>query len=177
MNQKNYIWAIIIVAILLVGGFLMYNNRPNSEVATDQTVTQPTETENMMEGGAMMGPAENEVMSESPGSQQAVQKSGSYQNYSSATLQSEHAAGNKVVLFFHAPWCPFCREADSAFSSNEDKIPSGVTVLKIDYDSNSELRKKYGITTQHSFVQINPDSELVTKWIGGDIDNLIKFVK
>jgi hypothetical protein len=52
-----------------------------------------------------------------------------------------------------------------------------VTVLKIDYDSNTQLKQKYGVTYQHTFVQIDNNESLVTKWNGGDIDNLIKYLQ
>jgi thiol-disulfide isomerase/thioredoxin len=102
---------------------------------------------------------------------------GNYGDYSPDTVATEQRAGHKVVLFFHAPWCPFCRAADVAFKEKASQIPAGVTVLKIDYDSNKELRTKYGITYQHTFVQIDNNGELVSKWNGGDVDNLIKYLK
>ena len=86
-----------------------------------------------------------------------MQKTGSYKDYSIATVEAEQKAGNKVVLFFHAPWCPFCKAANTEFMSRANEIPSGVTVLKTDYDSNSELKQKYGVTYQHTFVQIDND--------------------
>lgn len=106
-----------------------------------------------------------------------MQKSGSYKDYSTATVESEQAAGNKVVLFFHATWCPFCKAANIAFLEHASEIPAGVTVLKTDYDSNIELRQKYGVTYQHTFVQIDSDENMITKWNGGDVDNVKKYVK
>jgi thiol-disulfide isomerase/thioredoxin len=134
------------------------------------------------EGGSLRGDemvelTDNSTMQSNKDKNEAMQKSGNYQDYSASRVSTEQAQGNKVVLFFYAPWCPFCRTADAAFKANVGKIPGGVTVLKIDYDSNKELRTKYGVTTQHSFVQIDNNQELVTKWIGGDVDNLIKFIK
>jgi thioredoxin 1 len=104
-------------------------------------------------------------------------KPGQYKDYSTETVKAEQEAGNKVVLFFHAPWCPFCKAADLAFRAKVNQIPSGVTILKIDYDSSKDLRTKYGVTYQHTFVQIDNSGNLVTKWNGGDIANVIKYVK
>ena len=83
----------------------------------------------------------------------------------------------KLVLFFHAPWCPFCKTADGEFQSRTSEIPAGVAVLKTDYDSNTSLKQKYGVTYQHTFVQVDDDENLVSKWNGGDIDNLKKYLK
>jgi thiol-disulfide isomerase/thioredoxin len=93
------------------------------------------------------------------------------------TVAAEQSSGNKVVLFFHAPWCPFCRAANTAFLQRADEIPSGVVVLKTDYDTNTELKRKYGVTYQHTFVQIDANGNQVSKWNGGDIDNLKKYLK
>jgi hypothetical protein len=39
--------------------------------------------------------------------------------------------------------------------------------LKTDYDSNIDLRKKYGVTSQHTFVQIDSSGNLIKKWVWG----------
>jgi hypothetical protein len=49
--------------------------------------------------------------------------------------------------------------------------------LKTDYDSNNELKKKYGVTYQHTFVQIDSNGNMITKWNGGDIDTLKQNLK
>ncbi len=182
MNKTNSIWIAVAVAVILIGGYLMYSNRPQSDVESDQNNSESmmeleNDQSNEMRGDAMMEPVDNSMMQGDQSQPEAMQKSGSYQDYSVSRVSSEQEQGNKVVLFFHAPWCPFCRTADTAFKANLDKIPSGVTVLKTDYDSNTELRTKYGVTYQHTFVQIDSEGNQITKWTGGDIDNLIKFVK
>ena len=104
-------------------------------------------------------------------------KTGEYKDYSTETLSVAQAAGHKVVLFFYAPWCPFCRAADADFQAHGDKIPVGVTVLRTSYDNETALKQKYGVTYQHTFVQIDNNGDLVTKWISGDTDLLAKNIK
>jgi thiol-disulfide isomerase/thioredoxin len=90
---------------------------------------------------------------------------------------------SKVVLFFYANWCPTCIPVDKEFKAMEEKIPEGVTVIRVNYndpdtDSNEkELSKKYGITYQHTFVQIDADGNEITKWNGGAIDELLSNIK
>lgn len=96
--------------------------------------------------------------------------SGSYQDYSASKLAL--AEEGDVVLFFHANWCPTCRAADK--NLNAESIPDGLTILKIDYDSATDLRKKYKLTTQHSFVQVDKNGNLINKWIGSNSVNDIK---
>jgi len=98
---------------------------------------------------------------------------GVYTDYDSALLgQTEN-----TVLFFHASWCPSCRAADAALL-NEDFAQSDITLLKVDFDTARDLRKKYGVTGQHTFVQVDKDGELITKWSGGtNLDGIIDKLK
>lgn len=100
-----------------------------------------------------------------------------YGMYSTAAVQAAQANQSKVVLFFHADWCPFCIEADKQFNARLSEIPQNVTVLKTNYDTETALKKKYGITYQHTFVQIDTQGNLVSKWNGGDVENLKKYLK
>ena len=84
---------------------------------------------------------------------------------------------NKRVLFFHAGWCPTCKVANTEFEENIDDIPEDVVVLKTDYDTEKELKEKYGITYQHTFVQIDANGNEVAKWNGGGIDKLKSSIK
>jgi thiol-disulfide isomerase/thioredoxin len=173
MNSNNYVWLGIAVVIIIVGGVLMFQNRPaGNEMASDTSGSQLPE----IESADMNTAPEASQQSTTPTAEQAS-TAGTYQDYSPARVQSEQAQGKKVVLFFHADWCPYCRTADAAFKANLNQIPNDVTVLKLDYDSNTELRTQYGVTTQHTFVQIDSEGRQVAKWIGGDIDNLNKFIK
>lgn len=139
---------------------------------TGEITTMDTSKLTMMEG---MADSKDTDMMEKDAVMMA--KNGEYMDYSAATAAAESAEGHKVVLFFHAPWCPFCKAADTAFKAKLDQIPANVVVLKTDYDSNTALKQKYGVTYQHTFVQIDKDGNLVTKWNGGDLANLIKFIK
>lgn len=106
-----------------------------------------------------------------------IKTAGEYKLYSAENLNLSLAplakiigsenSSEKVVLFFNASWCPTCKAADKEFKSS--KIPDGVTILSVDYDLNTELRKKYGVTYQHTFVQIDGKGEIVKKWSGGGV--------
>lgn len=72
--------------------------------------------------------------------------------------------GTAVVYFFHASWCPTCRAAEEAIE--RDGIPDGLTVVKVDYDTETDLRREYGVTTQHTFVQVDADGAELAKWTG-----------
>lgn len=94
----------------------------------------------------------------------AMMKSGSYEAYAPEKLM--RAETGDVVLFFHASWCPSCRGLNADIEKNLSAIPSEVSILKVDYDTESELKKKYGVTYQHTLVQVTADGTLVKKWSG-----------
>lgn len=87
---------------------------------------------------------------------------GSYGTYDAAKLAM--ATTGKVVLFFHAPWCPICVAIEKDVTANIGKIPNGVHILKVDYDTATELKKKYGVTYQHTFVQVDASGKMLKKW-------------
>lgn len=95
----------------------------------------------------------------------AVMAKGSYEAYSADKVM--RAQTGDVVVFFHASWCPSCRGLDSDIQANMGSIPEGVTILKADYDKETELKKKYGVTSQHTLVQVDKDGNMIKKWSGG----------
>ena len=87
---------------------------------------------------------------------------------SQAEFESDTAqyAGGDVVLFFNASWCPTCRVADANF--REEAFPAGLTVVSVDFDDNQDLKVQYGVTVQHTFVQVDAAGNEVTKWTGSN---------
>lgn len=71
-----------------------------------------------------------------------------------------------VVLFFHADWCPKCRETDANLTSDPASLPDGLTVVKIDFDAETALRQQYGVTVQHTFVQVDASGQKIGAWTG-----------
>lgn len=84
-----------------------------------------------------------------------------YQTYSADTAKY---ADSKVVLFFTAPWCPTCQETNKNLDA--DGAPAGLTVVRVDYDSETDLKKQYGVTVQHSFVQVDGAGKKQKAWTG-----------
>lgn len=105
----------------------------------------------------------------------------SYVFYSEDTLKN--TIKNKRVLFFYANWCPTCRPVNEEFTANIDKIPTGVSVIRVNYNdtdtdkTEEALANKYGITYQHTFVQIDENGDEIAKWNGGGISELIQNLK
>jgi thiol-disulfide isomerase/thioredoxin len=89
---------------------------------------------------------------------------GSYTAYSPSAVTTALAAKKNVILFFHATWCPTCKAADATFK--KETPPANTVVFKVDYDTNKDLRSKYGVTYQHTFVSLNADETLKKKSSG-----------
>lgn len=91
---------------------------------------------------------------------------GSYITYADYTADKTSFDKGDVVLFFNALWCPTCKALTKDITANVSSIPSGTTIVSVDYDTSSELKKKYGITYQHTFVKIDPSGNQLKKWSG-----------
>lgn len=102
-----------------------------------------------------------------------MKKEGTYTDYSESMIGKYE----DTVLFFHANWCPSCRTADTNLKA-DDVAGSGIAILKVDYDNSTELKKKYGVTTQHTFVSVDVEGNLIKKWSGSnDLGDIIEKIK
>lgn len=187
MNQNNKNVLGIILVIIVVAGisFIAFasQNTPATEtqdvvekvqeIAEDTTVSEEMPTIGEISNMAPTSPSTNTPSSTEEST--LTTTVGSYEAYSEDKIA--RAANGTVVLFFHAAWCPSCRALNTNIESNRSEIPAGVSILKTDYDSETELRKKYGVTTQHTLVQVDKDGNLIKKWSGGStLDSIISQI-
>ncbi len=97
----------------------------------------------------------------------ATATAGAYVEYSDDAIAQ---AEGRVLLFFHAPWCPQCRSVESDILAQG--VPDGVTIIKVDYDSRQDLRQQYGVTLQTTFVEVDADGAEVQKHVAYDDPHL-----
>lgn len=97
---------------------------------------------------------------------QQNEEPGSYLTFKDYEASKERFANADVVLFFNANWCSTCKIARDNIESNLESIPSNLAIVVVDFDNETDLRKKYGVTIQHTFVQIDKDGNLLAKWAG-----------
>ena len=173
---KPIIIIIIIVAIALVvmslDGGDSANTSTNSEQPQGVEVEKNSEemSDDEMDGGHNNEMTDDEMKKAPVGDQ-----SGSYEDYSAEKVAN---AEGRVVLFFHAGWCPTCRGQEKNILDSKADIPSDLTILKVNYDKETELKSKYGVRLQHSFVQVDSQGNALTKWAGGtDLDDVVKNLK
>lgn len=170
--MKMQYLALGLIAVFLIGGgfYFVTQSSPASveiESSQEQAKNMPKDTENMMKDevmidseGAMMEKNEGDMTEDAA----VMMKSGRYEPFAADKIKQ--ATKGPVVLFFKASWCPTCKAVDADIRKNADSLPTGTVILEVDYDNSSELKKKYGVTYQHTFVQVDPSGALVTKWSG-----------
>ena len=166
--MKNFKFVLMVLGLAIVGGGIYKFTttsikKPEVMMKKDSIVTEIPQKEVMEKKDDSM------MVDESENSR--------YIEYSKSVL--EKAATNRRVLFFYASWCPTCRPADASFIENISKIPENVTVIRVNYNDpetdqeEKDLAKKYGITYQHTFVEIDAQGKEIKKWNGGAIEELI----
>ncbi len=118
---------------------------------------------------------ESEVVGDSSTTQNTDSSRGNYVSYQNYEQEVEKYKDSRVVMFFNASWCSTCKIARDNFESSLDQIPLDLTIVVVDFDNSDDLRKKYGITVQHTFVQIDANGESLKKWSGSTtIDQIVK---
>ena len=157
LSMKAY-FAIGGIAVIIGMGFYVLNKPVKLQKNEEVTNT------------LMMKKSEGAVMEKQD--EKMMRKHGRYEAYTGSL-----APTGRQVLFFHAAWCPTCRSADANITSKLSDIPTDVTIHKVDYDDSSDLKKKYGVTYQHTFVQVDASGEMITKWSGGDLNTIIQKLK
>jgi len=176
MNKVIIPISVIGLGILVVGGFLFFqqSSKANSMMQKEEAMmkAEVTQEEEMMK--------EDTKQEESMMPKDAMADS-RYVEYSKTAF--EKASSRKRVLFFYASWCPTCIQADNSISENKESLPQDLTVIRVNYNDpetdqeEKDLAKMYGITYQHTFVQIDEMGTEVSKWNGGDIEKVLEMTK
>lgn len=165
----NTVIGIIIALVSVAGGYFVFmaaNDAAVGDAMVGAESSQKNTSEAMMDDeveehdGAM---AEgDEVMTTDEKMMDG--EPGTYEVYDPAKLA--RADEGTVVLFFHATWCPTCRAFKSDVSNNLADIPAGLTILEVNYDTETALKQKYGITYQHTYVEVDSEGNARSKWSG-----------
>lgn len=197
MNKNTGIIIGVIALVIVTGGIYASINNKNDALMEKEQMEQKAmedqkmdeekvmmekkameEKDAMMKGGAtgtdtMMKKDETSMMDKG----ETMMKAGSYEAYAPEKVMLASAT-HDVVLFFRASWCPTCRAVDADIKANLSKIPWGLAILDVNYDNSTALKQKYGVTFQHTFVQVDKDGNLIKKWSGSQtLSALVAEVK
>lgn len=157
---------LILAAVLILGiVFIFFLNKNNS-----QPPEPMSQADNIGSQDANPNSATDPMLS-------VGQNLSGYIEHSSGVLENV-SNSNKTVLFFYASWCPTCRPVNEELLSSE--LPSDLNIIRVNYndpDTDNEernLAEKYGVTYQHTFVQIDSSGNELSKWNGGGLQNLLE---
>lgn len=158
-NSNKPIWLIVGIIVVLIGAGLSY------VLATDQGTQYTQEKDNQtQEEDLPLGQS-------TPLNSGNNSEGGAYHDYTAETFAN--TTGSRW-LFFHAQWCPQCRALEK--SIQEGSVPNDVTIFKVDYDTQTDLKKKYGVTLQTTVVEVDDAGALVEKFVAYDDPTVFALV-
>ena len=153
--------SILIILVVIIAGVVWFTT---SQAPEEGALTSPTGNETLQDETSTTSP---ETAETSPGS---------YEPYSENKLA--RAEDGDVVLFFKASWCPTCNALEKDIQENVREIPSDLSILTLDYDTETERKQKYGVTIQHTLVQVDSQGNAITSWNGGTtLDSVVARVQ
>ena len=162
MSKNSKIIIIVIAVFVIFGGLWFF-----LESGDDTTLTNSEDTQQTASSETANDSSQTQETKELEESTDAT--AGAYVDYSEEKVAN--AQGDRV-LFFHASWCPTCKSLDQNIRAGV--VPDGLTIFKVDYDTERELAKKHGVTYQHTLVQVDEKGEQLNKWAGSyTIDQIV----
>ena len=153
----NKVIAVIVGVLIIGSGAFVFLNRGDEQADLSKN--------NVNSSASMVGVeklTEKEQASELGNNPSETNNSeaGKYIEFSDSVLAD--SSDTKRVLFFHAPWCSTCNFFEGQIE--EQGVPSGVTIIKVDYDSETEIKKQYGVTVQSTFVSLDQNGGVEQTW-------------
>ena len=140
--NKPLLFVIIGIVILISGAIAYVVLKPSNDMVSEQVNTSTT------------------TETPPPTQTETNTQPGTYIDYSADAIATTQ---DTKLLFFHASWCPQCQKMEASIEA--DGIPTGVTVFKVDYDSNQKLREQYGVTLQTTFVKIDDSGNKIESYV------------
>ena len=181
MNKKALVIVSIVVGLLLVGGgVIAYSNNQNDKKEQEKMAMEKKATDEAMMKKEEAAAMEKDKMAKEGDAMKkddVMSKQGSYVTLADYNKDSSKYADSKKVYFFHASWCPICQGIDKEINADMSKIPAGVTMIKTDFDSSTDLRQKYGVTTQYTFVQVDGNGNETAQWSATSLDKAIDGIE
>lgn len=159
--MTNWLIGGLVVLAIIVGGFILVSSDSNDEMTEGDSMMQ----DKTMETDAMRKEEGTTMEDKDAMMDGEMMTKGSYEVYAPEKL-AKADTGN-VVLFFRASWCPTCKVLDADIRAHRDMIPADVAILDVNYDTETALKQKYGVTYQHTLVQVDAKGNQITKWSGG----------
>ncbi len=174
MGKKTIIMIGLVVVLALGAGtwYILTKDGDGSGAKKSTDTTKTTEPKDQPKKDT----DESTKKDQPKDSEKVAKADGRYVDYEASKVSAK--GYERTLLFFHAPWCPECQAFDKAIKNGQ--IPAGVQILKVDYDSNKDLRQKYGVTVQTTFVRVDANGNKQSAWKGygsASLDALLENTK
>lgn len=76
-----------------------------------------------------------------------------YPPYDQAAFEKAQAEDKPILIFVHAPWCPVCKAQMKTIDQiTMDPAYKDLAILRIDYDTQPELWRRFGATMQSTLI-------------------------
>ena len=176
MNKITSVIIAAVIGILLIGGGAMaYRNNQNDKKEVEKMAME--KSKKAAEKEAMAKEDAMKKDGDSMKKEDVMAKPGSYITLADYNTNPSKYADSKKIYYFHASWCPICQAIEKEINADMTKIPAGVTLIKTDFDNSTALRKKYGVTYQHTFVQVDENGNETAQWSATTLDKVVAGIK
>jgi len=188
--MKTLLTTLVGLAVAGTIGYLIYGSMQPVNVAedammkkdeamssSDDVMVQDDEammsSDNAMENSGAMMSSEGAMEKSDDAMMKEEVSAALYTDYKEGVIGN----GKTSILFFHAKWCPTCRQADIDLAEIYGSGIATLPMYKVDYDTYTDLKTKYGVTYQHTFVVIDGTGTAKTTVLGPSKAQLLALVK
>jgi len=98
--------------------------------------------------------------------------------YTESGFKNQLNSGNKLILQFHAAWCPVCKkQKNSLQQALKSESYNGIVVIIADYDKEKELKQLYKIPQQSTLLLFQNKKEISREIAITDFNEIKKLAK
>lgn len=112
-----------------------------------------------------------------PPSKAAMMTARDFAPFTREAFNAAADSGKTTLVFFHAPWCPVCKAQEPKVLAHLNGDARDVVALKVDYDTNLDLRKEMKVEKQSTLILYSGSREIARLSYKSDdasIDELFK---
>ncbi len=153
--------GLVLLIALVVCGVYGYQKWRQKKLAESKVATQQNQKAELQSA---------------PVQETVIKRAGTYEPYDPAKFVL--AKDGKVVLFFNASWSKTSKQLDKELKDNTSKLPNNFTIMSVDYNKNTALRKKYNVPFENTFVQVDENGVAINSWSGSeDMAEIVAIAK
>lgn len=145
-NSKFKILILLIVGVLVVGGWWVFGKKSTGEQGVSEVVKE----------------------------QGLVIATSNYKDYSAFEYETAKKDGKVILLYFTANWCPICREQEPVnqevlkeLEGSPEVVAFRIHILDSETTEETEkLAEEFGVTYQHTFIVLDKNGNVSSKYTG-----------